>query len=785
MKLVFFTIGLLALHPLSYAQEQSGTETQAIQKNTQNNEIPSEAEIPEPQIGLEKFIELVLLKNIELRKKNSQKLFEKLVINKETNLLPIEVYKSLGFRLRDPFLVQPSEISTRLYTVAEDSKLYFQELLDLEKTWALLSTTRSRVLEKDNFSKLIEQNVALDSFDLWYRMTNNQQYNQWLVELKQQIRTAGKNIEVNKEEFAESDFGKMKIKNLELLADNSQLTQFFDTEAAYLFTRFGERNLPTDNLDKYNFAQKAICFPKAGLSQIGIAFLKENYPEVIERVTKGSLKQKIWQLSQSARELSKQLLRDPQNQQLQAVNYFLSDITLSSILLLNHERLNAYAENSNSFFAEQSNNNFSYHASSRLIEFINFQNHLYGLKILDSFLANERVASLNLQLLRGCVQLYGEDKSISNFVQSGESLHFESLNFPAATNVFNRLNQLSASWDGTKYIKKPYQENTGEVIAKKPSQIDIVQPKAANVVKEQLSKTPVQVSSSKINSSDSIIGVSAADAATLLENAGFKFTNYAEILELTKRRGYTIQVLTTSSASEAAEKARRMTQEVGEVKVYLSSVIVEGVKENRFKVLVTFFSGQANPAKYAELSSQANQIRGFIKRYKQVKRDAEPSSSVSNKVAKQQSAAKQLIDNKVPNIVTVQPARTKKIQSDSIVGASSEQAANLLKKFGFQLSSFEEVTKLTDQPGYSIQMLTTSSAKEAAAKASLLAKTNETKVYVSSVVTDGVVEKRYKVLTTFFSGLASDEQTDELKIKAKQLQGFLKPYRLIRKDLVR
>ena len=793
MRLVFlcwwFIITLL-LQSTIFAQEKTISEP-ADRQNIDNQQVSPTINsdvVPQQQIDLATFIDSIVLKNTELRKKNSQNLFAKLVNKKETSLLPIEVYKSLGFRLRDPFLVQTPEISTRFYTIEDDSNLYFQQLFDLEKTWALLSTTLSRVSNKDSFSELIEQNVALDSVDLWYRIANNQQYNQWLIELKSQIKVSGRNIELNKEEFSESSFGKMKVKNLELLADNTQLTQFFDTEAAYLFTRSSARTLPENRKNPvYDFSQQVFCSPNNELSETGNFFLKTNHPDVLNVINHESLRQKIWNLSQSAKEFSKKLLLDPKNQQLKAVNYVLSDFTLSLIVQLNHKRLNAYAANRNEFFLEQSKNTFPYEISSRLTEFINFQNDIYGMKVLDAFVAAERVAFLNLQLLRGCVQLFDDKKSTKRFAQTAESQRFVGLNFPVATNVKDLLNQVIASWDGSSYSRKLLPTNAYEEVANDS-------PQAPQIVKNQPSKIrSTKTSEFASTRSDSILGVNSDQAAVLLKNAGFELSNYKEILELTSTRGYSIQVLTTSSASEAAAKARRMTQ-FGEVKVYLSSVIVNGIIENRYKVLVMFQKGQLSAAKYAEFSSKANQIRGFVKRFKQIRKDAKaPNSTIPRtipraipRVAKRQPAETQSVQSAAARTTTqFNSAKSRSSQLDSVINASSEQAAMLLKRAGFVLSSYDEVIKLTNDRGYSIQVLTTSSASEAAITAQRLARTEEVKVYLSSVEIDGKVEKRYKVLVTFFAGRVNAQKFEELKVKARKLKGFLKRYLRVRQDLIR
>ena len=819
LKLAFlclwFVLSLL-LQSTSFAQEKRISETsekQSVDSPQDSQAVNSTEALKEP-VDLSMFIKSVLRLNTELRKNNSQKLFERLVNKKETGLLPIEVFKSLGFRLRDPFLVQTPEVSTRFYTIADDSNLYFQELFDLEKTWALLSTTFSRVSQNDSFFSLIEQNVALDSVDLWYRMTNNQQYNQWINELKDQIKIAGRNIELNKDEFSESSFGKMKIKNLELFADNTQLIQFFDTEAAYLFTRSGARSLPENRKNPiYNFSQQVLCSPNIELLEVGNSYLKTNNPDVLKELKNKSLKQKIWQLLQSAREFSKRLLLEPQNQQLKAVNYVLSDFTLSLILQLNHERLNAYAENQSKFFAEQSNNSFPYESSSRLTEFINFQNEIYGLKVLDAFVAAERVASLNLQLFRGCIQLYDDQKSTKLFAQTAETQRFVSLNFPAATNVTGAINQLVKRWDGSNYSiigasaeQEPIVDASAEqepIIGASAEQEPIVDASAEQepIIGASTEQEPIVDASAEQESivdasaeQDSIVGASAEQAANLLKNAGFVLSSYDEIIELTNVRGYSIQVLTTSSASEAAEKARRMT-EIGDVRVYLSSVNVNGVIEGRYKVLVLFQTGQLSEAKYAEFSSKANQIRGYVKRYKQIRNDVKvPDSIVSKpkpkpkpkpKEATRQSLATQSVENKAVVTAQIQPAQPDQTKPDSIIAASSEQAAILLQKAGFTLSSYDQMIELTNEIGYSIQVITTSSASEAARKARRLSKTEEVKVYLSSVEINGIVEKRYKVLVSFFEGLAEPQKFEELKVEAQKLKGFVKRYKNIRKDLIR
>jgi len=573
-KLTFLSLisTLLLLQSTIVAQEKTISERPDVQ-NSNNQAVFSEVNskvVPQEQADLAMFINKVLLNNIELRKKNSQKLFIKLVNKQETGLLPIEVYKSLGVRLRDPFLVQIPEISTRFYNTDDDSNLYFQQLFDLEKTWALLSTTFSRISQKDNFSTLIEQNVALDSVDLWYRMTNNQQYNQWLIELSNQIKIAGK-------------------------------AQFFDTEAAYLFARTGTRRLP-ENRKKtvYNFAQLAICSPNIELSQIGTLYLKTNHPDVLDVMDHESLRQQIWNLSQNAREFSKKLLLDPENQQLKAVNYVLSDFTLNLILQLNHKRLNAFSENQNNFFVKQNNNVFTDESLSRLTEFINFQNEAYGLKVLDAFVAAERVASLNLQLFRGCVQLYDDKQNTKSFAQAAESQHFFGLNFPVATNVPGAINKLVKNWDGSSY----------SIIASQP-EVSVL-PVSNN------QKIPPSFSSPALQ--DSIISANSEQAAKLLKKEGFVLSGYDEIINLTNDRGYSIQILTTSSASEAAAKALLLSKSE-QVKVYLSSVKIDGIVEKRYKVLVTFLSGSVSDEKTDELKIKAEQLKGFLKPYRSIRKD--------------------------------------------------------------------------------------------------------------------------------------------------------------------
>ena len=104
---------------------------------------------------------------------------------------------------------------------------------------------------------------------------------------------------------------------------------------------------------------------------------------------------------------------------------------------------------------------------------------------------------------------------------------------------------------------------------------------------------------------------------------------------------------------------------------------------------------------------------------------------------------------------------------DSIKFATNSDAGKWLEKNGFILSSAEEIIELTNERGYSIQVLTTSSASEAASVAKRFSIDNDVKVYLSSVVVDGVVEKRYKILATFWTGLVSAEKLQELQERLK------------------
>ena len=125
------------------------------------------------------------------------------------------------------------------------------------------------------------------------------------------------------------------------------------------------------------------------------------------------------------------------------------------------------------------------------------------------------------------------------------------------------------------------------------------------------------------------------------------------------------------------------------------------------------------------------------------------------------------------------------INIDSVIGVSSDQAAALLKKEGFTLSSHQEMLDLTSVRGYSVQVLTTSSPSEAASVARRYNKSEDVKVYLSSVTIDDVVEKRYKILVTFFSGQVNAEKLQELESKAQRLKGFLKRFHEIHDDLMR
>ena len=589
-------------------------------------------------------------KNTLLRSENSQKLFSKLVKKTDTGLLPEAVYKSLGYRLRDPFISQVPETSTRLYQVSENADLYFQILHDLEKTWALLSTTKERIVDPEGwFDSLVQQNIALDSVHVWYRMRHNRKYNQWLGELKEQVKVTNKRVISNQDEYSESDFGQLNIKSLQLVADNTQLTQFLDTESAYLFVRTGDRIFPEKLISvSHQFNQIILCKPKIDLIQIGNIYLSANYPELIEILKSANIKQRVWQLAQVSRDLSKKLLITPQSQELSAANYALSDLVLRLILQLNHQRLNAYNINIEAFFVPLEKESFN--NESRLNEFIAFQNQIFDLMLLDSFIASERIASTNLRLFRGCLQLQDTKESLKDFVTSVQSHYFTGINESETILVQNTVQQVESRWNGKQFLNSTDTvkvENTPNVNTspssdillnngssekafpinevkpnEKPNTNKSIERQIARVGKERLgltvpNKTALTILPINI---DSVIGVSSDQAAALLKKEGFTLSSHQEMLDLTSVRGYSVQVLTTSSPSEAASVARRYNKSE-DVKVYLSSVTIDDVVEKRYKILVTFFSGQVNAEKLQELESKAQRLKGFLKRFHEIHDD--------------------------------------------------------------------------------------------------------------------------------------------------------------------
>ena len=651
-KIVYF-LSLVFLLPFSSGYAQN-TDSQEEQLET----------------DLTVFINTFLQKNTLLRSENSQKLFSKLVKKTDTGLLPEAVYKSLGYRLRDPFISQVPETSTRLYQVSENADLYFQILHDLEKTWALLSTTKERIVDPEGwFDSLVQQNIALDSVHVWYRMRHNRKYNQWLGELKEQVKVTNKRVISNQDEYSESDFGQLNIKSLQLVADNTQLTQFLDTESAYLFVRTGDRIFPEKLISaSHQFNQIVLCKPKIDLIQIGNIYLSANYPELIEILKSANIKQRVWQLAQVSRDLSKKLLITPLSQELSAANYALSDLVLRLILQLNHQRLNAYNINKEAFFVPLEKESFN--NESRLNEFIAFQNQIFDLMLLDSFIASERIASTNLRLFRGCLQLQDTKESLKDFVTSVQSHYFTGINESEAILVQNTVQQVESRWNGKQFLNStntvkventpnintspssgvllnngfsnsessnavsPNNGSSNTVSSEKAFPINEVRPneesdlnkaiarQAANARKARLglsvpNKAVPTISSINI---DSVIGVSSDQAAALLQKEGFTLSSYQEILDLTSERGYSIQVLTTSSPSEAASVARRYNKSE-DVKVYLSSVTIDDVVEKRYKILVTFFAGRVNAEKLQELESKAQRLKGFLKRFHKIQDD--------------------------------------------------------------------------------------------------------------------------------------------------------------------
>jgi len=94
--------------------------------------------------SLSNYLRDYLSKNISDRAQNSRSLIDRSGIESNGRLPSTSLFQSLGYRMRDAFVAMPPELNSRNFKDAEGD-LYPKLIHDLEKTWALLDSTRARL----------------------------------------------------------------------------------------------------------------------------------------------------------------------------------------------------------------------------------------------------------------------------------------------------------------------------------------------------------------------------------------------------------------------------------------------------------------------------------------------------------------------------------------------------------------------------------------------------------------------------------------------------------------
>ncbi|MGH1427713.1 MAG: SPOR domain-containing protein [Arenicella sp.] len=634
--LIVFSILLLAFSKLLPAQ-------------TVFNDEKSPTSVKQKELqDLSDFVVDVMQKNTKLRVQNSQNLFQKIVRKPNVGQLPSAMYKSLGYQTRAPFIAMPPELSTRLYQEDGNHLLNVRVLHELQKNWALLDSTRARILHADNWQEtIVKQNVALDAINVWYRMANQKLYKTWLFELKKEVAEESESLSFNREQYSDDLFNKANIKLLEMDSDNATMAQFLNSESAYLYLRTDSRELPAAQTSRnYDFNNEYFCQADAKKMQVGNIYLQAKFPKTTSVLNNNENFNEVWRLTEVAKQISKELLASPNDEQLLAANYFLSDTILMLILRINQVRFNTFSENAEPFFISEKNQRIESLKLKKLSDYIQFQNTLFNLVLKDHFIARERTSFGRLALFRGCVNNTSNTKEIDleSFIQTIEGRYFTGLDVLQMRRVNSEILSVSQRWENSRFHDEKVvdaaiaqqgekSQNVETVVAKPSPKIAHIKPVEKEQVKansqtfnryQNAPKTQTKGANESalktLVKPDSIIGATPEQAFEWLKNEGFHLSSYEEMKALTENKGYSIQVLTTSSPSEAAFIARRFSKR-DEVRVYLSSVTIKGAVEMRYKVLVTFFTGRVSAKKFQELVAATEQRQGFLKRYRLIRKD--------------------------------------------------------------------------------------------------------------------------------------------------------------------
>ena len=283
---------------------------------TQTPEVEPIYEVDDSASSLARYLRDYLAKNIGDRARTSRSLIDRSGIESNGRLPSTSLFQSLGYRMRDAFVAMPPEMNSRNFADAE-SDLHPKLIHDLERTWALLDTTRARLKSQGGLEAgrqgwevaVTRRNLALEGIAYWYQLRNQKNHSEWLLNLGDRTNELYDEISNARQNYDVQDLREHEFVLLNLRADVASLFQFFSSEQARLYNRIGDRVLPERRSNEQPlFPQRLECQANSKPDEKGLAYLNRYYRSRVEKILTSNYKASAYELNELAREVSSQAL---------------------------------------------------------------------------------------------------------------------------------------------------------------------------------------------------------------------------------------------------------------------------------------------------------------------------------------------------------------------------------------------------------------------------------------------------------------------------------------------
>ncbi len=607
--------------------------------------------------ALDRYIDIYINENESIRAKNAKTLLVKRLESQEEDLLYPSMYKALGYKNWNQVVSMPPELSSRRFSKQHES-LNVNLLARLHETWALLDSTLYR-MEYDQdlwVEPLIQRNLALSAIHSWYQGSFNEEYIDVLDSLNVDSGNTLESIAKTRSNLEKKTWRDAQIKLLKLKSDVAELTQFYLLGVSDVFLNTSLPALPKDEVvQRLNHATKASCLSPTQTMREGIDLLFRRFPEEMKLIKSSPFDDvsSAWLIGEIAHNLSKMALIFPDKEQAKYAIYALTDIVLERMLKLQQARLNRFWYETNTFFQEEGSV-FRFRGINELQASLH---EIFELTLLDYFLAGERATFANLMMHRKC------DLDKANMNSSAFFTTMLNIQYTSNLNVDyfftfqkQRIKQhaLLGSVEHKKNAlmkKSVYQKETNSLhkdtsahkntialnsidgaLQGVDAQAALQEPhiKAKEEIPPSHTKAAVENLTIKEKNIDDIDNIRNADfltAASIMKKRNIQVLSEEGVKQVFKGKGYTMQVVSTTSPNDVEYVVKRYKKRHDDVFVYLSKVTVEGERISIFKILVgSHKAEEVSKAEYLQLLDTAKKRKAFLKPYSFVRADVAKTS---------------------------------------------------------------------------------------------------------------------------------------------------------------